>query len=144
MARVFSISIGNERGAAKKAVSGATFLAGHGIEGDAHAGNSKRQVSILLAQDLEKAELPGPPPAPGDFAENLVIDGLEFEDIAPGTKIVIGPALLEVTEIGKPEWKEGDYSFRGLPLVARRGIFARIIHGGFVSPGEQVSIQEKE
>ncbi|MHC4663886.1 MAG: MOSC domain-containing protein [Planctomycetota bacterium] len=144
MARVVSISTGTERRAAKKPVSGATLLAGHGIEGDAHAGSPNRQVSILMARDLETAEVPGQPPGPGDFAENLVIDGLEFEDLLPGTKIEIGPSLLEVTEIGKSKWKEGDYSFRGLPLVAHRGIFARIIRGGFVSPGEQVSIQGKE
>lgn len=140
MARVTAISIGEERAAAKKPVSGATFLASHGIEGDAHAGTAKRQVSILLADDIETAEVPGAPPAPGDFAENLIIDGLEFADLAPGTRIQVGPAVLEVTEIGKPEWKEGDFSFRSLPLVARRGIFARVVRGGWVSPGEQVQL----
>ena len=140
MARVTSISTSSDRGVSKKAVPGATFLARYGIEGDAHAVGGDRQVSILLIDDIQYADLKGAQPQPGDFSENLVIDGFDHADLHVGARLEVGPALLEITQFGNMYWEEGDFSFKGVALVDQMGFFARVIRGGWVSQGDDVII----
>ena len=58
--KVHAICISEKRGTQKYAVPCATFVKDHGIEGDAHAGNWHRQVSLLSYDKIkefnEKAE----------------------------------------------------------------------------------------
>ena len=49
MAHVEALCIGATKGDRKQPVAEAAFRAGHGIEGDAHAGPWHRQVSLLAA-----------------------------------------------------------------------------------------------
>ncbi len=79
--------------------------------------------------------------APGNFCENIMTEGLNFSEIAVGARLRIGSALLEVTGIGKPEWKDGDYSFRGVPLVARCGLFAEVVESGAIKAGDAVRLE---
>jgi hypothetical protein len=108
-----------------------------GVEGDAHFNTGPRQVSILLG---EKAEEAGFSPEPGDFAENIIVRNLDSKLLTPGVRLRVGPCLLEVVGIGKPEWKAGDYNFQGRALLAEGGIYLRVMRGGVVVPGDGVEI----
>ncbi|EKD84460.1 MAG: MOSC protein [uncultured bacterium] len=66
---------------------------------------------------------------PGDFAENVVSEGLALRKAAVGDQIKIGEALLEVCQIGK-EVLPQHYSFHGNRLLPTLGVFCRVLADG--------------
>lgn len=114
----------------------------HGIDGDAHAGPWHRQVSLLATESVApmRAVLPDLPA--GAFAENILTGGLALKALPIGTRLRVGGALLEVTQIGK-ECHE-DCAIRqqaGDCVMPREGIFARVRTGGAVRPGDPITIE---
>jgi molybdenum cofactor synthesis domain-containing protein len=143
MPRVEALCIGDRKGERKRPVPAAVFRADHGIEGDAHAGPWHRQVSLLAAEDIEavrKAALPAL--APGAFAENVILSGLEFARIGLGTRLRLGRGVvLAVTQIGKVCHAPCEIArATGDCLMPRAGIFARVEHGGEVRPGDPAEV----
>ena len=102
MAEIAAICISDVRGIQKHEIPEAFLKKDWGIEGDAHAGNWHRQVSLLSAESVEKLqqklsfEL-----AHGAFAENILVKGMSVHTLPVGTRLRIGEALCEVTQIGK-------------------------------------------
>jgi MOSC domain-containing protein YiiM len=67
----------------------------------------------------------------GDFAENITTVGIELAALPIGTRLHLGEAILEVTQIGKKCHHDcAIFSALGECVMPRRGIFARVIHGG--------------
>ena len=104
--QIISLNISEEKGELKKPVFKVKMKKGYGIEGDAHAGDWHRQISLLdqLAIDLlkDKLEKKGIKLKPGDFAENITTYGVEWEKVPVGTKVYLGEkVVLEITQIGK-------------------------------------------
>ena len=82
--RVYSISVSPHRGELKKEVPEAVFIEGMGIENDGHAGDWGRQVTCLSFESLQRVNMEkGLKMGPGDFAENVLIEGL---DLSPLTR----------------------------------------------------------
>lgn len=142
--RITAACISRQKGEQKRPIEGARLAEDHGIEGDAHAGTG-RQVSLLCRASVEKLDAEDLEIGPGDFAENLLVDGLKAEDFQVGTRFTIGgpdAALLEVTQIGKKCHE--DCVIRRLTgdcVMPREGIFARVLRGGEVKAGDVVEIQ---
>ena len=82
---------------------------------------------------------------PGDFAENLTIEGIELVSLPIGTRLLVGEeVILELTQIGK-ECHTGCTIYRqiGKCIMPREGVFAKVIHGGSVTAGNRIGrIQE--
>ena len=140
MGAIFAISTGAKSGMPKHMVGRAYLREDHGVEGDCHAGPGDRQVSLIAWEDVLALQQEGIKAKPGDFAENLATKGVDLAEIQVGSKLQVGDALLEISEIGKSDWKEGDYSFEGIALVAGSGLFARVIRGGWIRPGDMVKV----
>ena len=132
MGTILAVSIGTRKGMPKSEVKKAYLRENHGVDGDCHAGPGNRQVSLLAWENALALHNKGIKAKPGDFTENIATKGLDFSNIEVGSRLRIGEALLEIAEIGKSEWKEGDYSFKGIALVAHSGLFARVITGGWI------------
>jgi MOSC domain-containing protein YiiM len=129
-------------GEAKKPVPEGRLVVEHGLEGDAHAGTG-RQVSLLCQESAEKVRRRGLEVHPGDFAENLLVEGLSPGDFALGSCVRVGEsALLEVMQIGK-ECHQGCAIRRltGDCVMPREGVFARVLAGGAVRPGDAVEVE---
>ncbi len=142
MGKITAICISEKRGTAKHPADSAVFTAGHGIEGDAHAGNWHRQVSMLSYEDIEEFNRMGGGVADGDFGENLVVSGLELSELAPGSRLVSGTVVLEVTQRGKECHNDCEIKKRvGRCIMPENGIFARVLHGGTVRKGDKISIE---
>jgi MOSC domain-containing protein YiiM len=135
-ARVKGVASSPRRGR-KFAQKEITLVAGLGVMGDAHFGPGDRQVSLL---ELERARAAGIESAPGDFAENILAEGLERGKLTIGSRLRAGPCLLEVAGIGKPEWRPGDYSFGGRALLAEGGLFCRVLEGGVLREGDEIEV----
>ena len=139
-ASVHAVCVGSETGKAKKPAPELTLLVGYGAVGDAHAGPGPRQVSMLAQESVEELKKGGIVAQPGDFAENVTTRGLVLSSLPVGARLQLGAAVVEITEHGKKEWQEGDYCFQGVALVAKEGVFARVIESGEVRPGDNVVI----
>jgi len=128
---ILSINISARTGVQKKPVSRAVLREGHGIEGDAHAGDWHRQVSLLADEEIQTMRGRGIELAYGDFAENVTTRGVDLGALPVGTHLNLGTALLEITQIGK-ECHHGCAIFRAVGdcVMPRKGVFARVLRGG--------------
>ena len=101
MGKVEAICTGVKKGGKKTPQPMARLVADHGIENDAHAGSGHRQVSLLTAEDIATMPLAV---KPGDFAENLIVSGVDLAGLGLGSRLRLGgEAELTVTQLGKPE-----------------------------------------
>ena len=143
MAKILAVCLSEKKGTAKHNVGTAQFVEGHGIEGDAHAGNWHRQVSLLSYQKIEDFRARGGKVTDGDFGENLVVDGIDFAALPVGTQFRAGPVLLELTQIGKECHHHCAIFHRvGDCIMPREGVFARVLQGGAVSVGDEITVVE--
>lgn len=128
---ILSINVSERTGEQKKPVDRALLRQDHGIVGDAHAGDWHRQVSLLADEDIATLRGKGIEIGFGDFAENITTRGLDLGSLPVGSRLHLGPALLEVTQIGK-ECHAGCAIRRvtGDCVMPRKGVFARVIVGG--------------
>ena len=141
MARVVSVNISEEKGTPKHPVESVTLKLRHGNVGEAHAGDWHRQISLLAEESIEplRAVLPDLPP--GAFAENITTEGIVLNDLLPGTRLRLGEAEVEVTQIGKE--CHGECAIRkaaGTCVMPTEGIFAVVRREGVVHPGDTVEI----
>ncbi|NOZ78690.1 MAG: MOSC domain-containing protein [Acidobacteria bacterium] len=130
-----------KRGTVKRAVESARIIAGHGLEGDAHAGAWHRQVSLLAEADIDGMRAEGLDLAPGAFGENLVTEGLDLDSLGIGSRVVAGEVELEITQIGKVcHTRCAIYERTGDCIMPRAGIFARALTSGEVRPGTPLEV----
>ena len=101
MAEVVSVNISEKRGTVKHEVESIELVVGHGIMGDAHAGDWHRQVSLLAEESIDQMRGMGIEFENGAFAENITTIGIDLKNLPVGTDIAIGDTVLTVTQIGK-------------------------------------------
>jgi len=135
--RVYSIAVSPQRGQLKKEVPEAIFIAGRGIENDGHAGDWGRQVTCLSFESLRKANAEkGLKMGPGDFAENVLTEGLDLSSLVPGSRIRLGEdVMLEVTQVGKEDHPSIVSRTFGVSLLPSEGLFCVVVAGGKVKKG---------
>jgi MOSC domain-containing protein YiiM len=131
---IVSLNVSTIRGERKTPVPRIRLVAGSGIEGDAHAGAGHRQVSLLAVEDIETLREQIDWVAPGDFGENVTTRGVDLPSLPVGTRLRLGPAVVEITQIGKA-CHEGCEIMQqtGDCVMPRRGVFARVVEGGEVT-----------
>ena len=140
--KVKAVCISEEKGVQKHEVQEVYLQKEHGIVGDAHAGNWHRQVSLLAAESIAKTQKAlDYKLANGDFAENIVTEGLVLFTLPVGTKLQIGEAEGEITQIGK-ECHHGCAirELAGDCVMPREGIFIKVIKPGKVKPGDDIKV----
>lgn len=134
--KIIAVNISTEKGTVKKSVPEIT-IDNQGINGDAHAGNWHRQISILNQASLNqfKRQI-----KPGEFAENLTITGIDLTKTAILDRFQIGEVELELTQIGKECHGEGCAVYReiGKCAMPKEGIFCRVIKGGTIKPNTTI------
>jgi MOSC domain-containing protein YiiM len=145
MAEVLAVCISEVRGICKHPVDSVHLIPDHGIEGDAHAGHWHRQVSLLAQESVDgmQSKITTVQLKPGDFAENVLTRGIDLKTLPVGTRLRIGSALCEVTQIGKE--CHADCAIRqqvGDCVMPREGIFVKVLTEGHVRPGDSVEIEQ--
>ena len=144
MARVTSVNISEKKGTVKHPVEEARLLPLHGIVGDAHAGDWHRQVSMLAEESVDKLRDLLPQLKAGAFAENINTVGIDLKSLPVGTRLQIGTAVAEVTQIGKE--CHNDCAIKkatGTCVMPTEGIFAAVLQEGTVRAGDPVEIIEE-
>lgn len=140
-AKVVSVSISEQKGMRKTPVSSALLKLEHGLVGDAHAGDWHRQVSLLAMESIEKMQRMGLDVHPGDFAENITTEGIDLTILPVGSRLSLGEAEVEITQIGKTcHTRCAIYQQAGDCVMPKEGVFARVLREGIVKPGDRVNI----
>ncbi len=139
--KVISVNISEKKGTIKSPVPQIELRKNHGIVGDAHAGNWHRQVSLLAVESLEKMKEKIPSLKPGDFAENIMTEGISLHTLPIGTILTIGECELEVTQIGKECHKGCEIrNITGECIMPTEGIFAIVRKEGTIYPEDEIRI----
>ena len=142
-ARVVAVNISDKKGVRKKTVDKTMLRESYGIDGDAHASEKwHRQISLLAIESIKKMQSKGLKVSAGDFAENITTEGIDLLSLPVGTKMNIGKdAEVEVSQIGKVCHKPcAIYHQAGDCVMPKEGIFAKVMAGGYLHPGEPIQI----
>lgn len=141
MGKVIAVCVSDVKGIQKTNVHTARFIEDFGIEKDAHAGKWHRQVSLLSFEKIEAFKAKGANVRDGDFGENLIVEGIDFRQCPIGTRFRCNDVVLELTQIGK-ECHKGCaiYQVMGDCIMPREGVFTRVIHGGTISEGDELTV----
>lgn len=141
MGRICALCISEERGTQKTPVDSAVLLEGHGIEGDAHAGNWHRQVSLLGYEQIEDFKAKGADVVNGSFGENIIVEGFDLKTLPIGTIFQSGEAVLELTQVGKECHSHcAIYHTMGDCIMPREGVFCKVVVGGTLKAGDPIQI----
>ncbi len=138
---VVAVCTSLNKGERKKPVPTVELVVEHGILGDAHAGDWHRQVSLLAQESIDKMRAMGLSVSAGDFAENITTTGIDLVSLPIGSRLALGPALLEVTQIGKEcHTRCAIFYQAGDCVMPKEGIFARVLQGGIVVPDTPIQL----
>jgi len=142
VAKVLSINISEARGTRKHPVTGEVKVTALGIEGDAHAGEWPRQVTLLDRQSVEKmVRKEGRDFPPGSLAENIDTEGIEMHTLPVGTHLLVGNVVLEISQIGKdPEESSPFHNEVGISIMLSEGVFTRVVKPGTIKAGDEISV----
>jgi MOSC domain-containing protein YiiM len=147
MTSVLAVCTSEKKGTKKTPVAEVVIKKDFGVVGDAHADcATHRQVSLLAIESIDKMRNKGFDLNPGDFAENITTRGIVLASLPIGTLFNIGEkVVLEMTQIGKEchaacaiRRQVGDC------IMPREGVFAKVIRGGRVKPGDTINVILKE
>jgi molybdopterin adenylyltransferase len=142
---ILSVNISKKKGTVKNPVT-QIGLTQQGVEGDAHAGDWSRQVSLLGTESIRKFEKDaGRKIKYGEFAENITTEGIELWKLNPLDKFLCGDIELEITQIGKECHGRSCAIFKevGDCVMPKEGIFCRVINGGILKPGMEFIYRPK-
>ena len=141
MGEIQALCISEKRGTQKHALDRVFLITEHGIDGDAHAGDWHRQVSLLGLGEIDDFRARGAHVDYGAFGENVVAEGFRFKELPLGTRLRVGQVFLEITQIGKECHSHCQiYHQVGDCIMPREGVFARVLHGGWVTVGDTLEI----
>ncbi|NPV81787.1 MAG: MOSC domain-containing protein [Firmicutes bacterium] len=144
--QVIAVCISERKGTPKRNIERSFLIENRGLEGDAHAGDWHRQVSLLAEESIEKMRMKGFDVKSGGFAENIATRDIDLASLPAGTRLQVGKdVILEVTQIGKPYHDRRVIGHQADNCVisresvfAREGIFANVIKGGEVKVGDAI------
>jgi MOSC domain-containing protein YiiM len=153
--KIVSINKSDKKGTAKKPIGEAMLKRNWGLVGDAHAGLSSRQVSLLGIESItkfigrwakmERSKNVKFKIGPGDFAENITTMGFDLNGLPISTKLRLGNrAVIEITERGKECHTKCEIrKLIGNCIMPKEGLFAKVISGGKIKVGDHIEIEEE-
>ena len=150
----------------KDVVDVVTLVAGHGVEGDAHAGTTVqhryrvaadptqpnlRQVHLIHGELHDELHAQGFEVEPGQLGENITTRGLDLLDLPRGTRLHLGDdAVVEVTGLRNPCVQINAFQPGMLKAVTPRdadgnvirkaGIMSIVVTGGQVRVGDRIGV----
>ena len=145
MTSVLAVCRSEKKGTKKTSVAEVVIKKDFGVVGDAHADcATHRQVSLLAIESIDKMRVKGYDLQPGDVAENITTQGINLASLPIGSRFNVGKeVVLEMTQIGKEchaacaiRQQVGDC------IMPREGIFAKVVRGGRVMPGDVIEIAD--
>ena len=123
-------------GAPMKPMQSVTAITSYGLQDDANAGRSKRQVLLIERELLDEFQLPV-----GDVRENITVQGIQLAGMAAGTRVRVGQALFEATLDCAPcEFIEGKRPGLRAAMEGKRGTLFKVFEGGQINVGDEITV----
>jgi MOSC domain-containing protein YiiM len=121
----------------------ANLLADFGIEGDLKGGkHPDRQLNIMSVEHMRALGGEGYHSEFGQLGEQIAIEGLDINSLAPGTHLQLGPAA--VVELRKPrtgcDWFETIQGKSPKFAQNRLGMMAAVIRSGPIQIGDEIRV----
>ena len=141
MTYVEAVCLSHKKGIVKKEQEQVSVRENWGIEGDAHAGDWHRQISLLAGESIDTVKEVLPTLKKGAFAENIITRGLDLSSLRIGDRLQIGAeVVLEITQIGKECHNSGCAIKKAMGdcIMPREGIFAQVIKGGTLTKEQEI------
>jgi MOSC domain-containing protein YiiM len=164
---VMSVNLSPRHGFSKQPQLAIRLLAGRGVEGDAHCGETvqhlylkrrnpaapnRMQVHLLPCELLEELALMGFSVGPGELGENITTRGIDFASLPLGTRLHLGAdAVVELTGLRTPCRKIDDFQAGLLKQVvtrtgtdavqARAGVMAIVLESGTLHYGAAIRME---
>jgi MOSC domain-containing protein YiiM len=123
-------------------------LGGDGHRDTDHHGGPERALCVFAMERIRALQAEGHPIAPGSIGENLTVEGIAWEAVAPGSRLLIGEDVLaEVTRYTSPcgniavAFAGGNYarvSQKRHPGDSR--VYARVLRTGTIRRGDPVRL----
>jgi MOSC domain-containing protein YiiM len=142
VATVVSVNMSARKTVRKTPGEKGTLVFDRGFEGDAHAGDWHRQISLLSIESIGTMVGAGLKVGPGDFAENITTSGIDLLSLPIGTVLKVGDTSeLEISQIGKVcHTKCAIYYAAGDCVMPREGLFAVVRRAGEVRIGDAIEV----
>lgn len=141
MGRIVAICTSVKKGTKKEEVKEIELVEDFGLKGDAHGGKWHRQVSLLAKEEIDSFNKKGGKVVYGDFGENLVTEGIDLASLSVGDKVIIGDALIEITQLGKKCHDKCEIFYSvGECIMPTKGIFGKVLKGGAIALGEKIEL----
>lgn len=123
------------------------------IEGDAHDDNTHhggpdRAVCLYSRELIEALRAEGHPIFPGSTGENIMVAGIQWDQVVPGCRFVVGTVELEVTGYAAPcktirnSFTDGYFnriSQKLSPGWSR--VYTRVINPGRIRVGDEILLK---
>ena len=124
-----------------------------GVNGDFNRFRKKKKnddpnmALVILSTDIiEQLNIEGWPVKPGDLGENLTLGDIEYGELAPGKKYLIGSVEIKITFICDPCSNLKVLPYVGNSRIAkfiktlmkRRGWYAKVLKEGSIIKGDLV------
>lgn len=165
--KVVSLSRDDQHRFSKQRHNELVFLAGRGIEGDAHCGESVqhrsrvkanphqpnlRQVHLIQAELLADLQAAGYEVGPATLGENVLTEGVDLLALPTDARLQLGgEVVLRITGLRNPCHQLDDYQ-KGLTkavldrdaegrLIRKAGVMAVVENGGLVTTGDTIQVE---
>lgn len=165
--RVIGLARSGAHGFSKQRCGTLTLVAGLGVSGDAHAGETVqhlsrirkdspqpnlRQVHLIHAELFDELAAHGFALAPGDLGENVTTRGIDLLGLPEGTRLRMGDAIVRITGLRNPcaqieAFRPGllAHMIRKRPdgsLERKCGVMGVVERGGEVAVGAVIEIEQ--
>jgi MOSC domain-containing protein YiiM len=163
---VVSVNLAAKHRFSKAPAEEIQLIAGHGVEGDAHAGATVkhrsrvrrdpsqpnlRQVHLIATELFDQLAEHGYKVEPGQLGENITTRGLDLLNLPTGTILKLGQtAKIEITGLRNPCVQIDRFSPGLLKevldkdeagnLIRKAGIMAVVLQGGTVKPADPIEV----
>ncbi|MGB7859205.1 MAG: MOSC domain-containing protein, partial [Acidimicrobiia bacterium] len=106
MPSLYQINISNG-GVPKRPIKSAevtsTGIVGDSQNDDVHHGGEERAICLFSLEVIEKFRDEGHPISPGSAGENLTLEGMTWDLLTPGSRLMVGPDVeIEITSYTAP------------------------------------------
>ena len=136
--KVHSITINPPGKASRTSVTTAELIENYGIEGDANAGGSIKQVNLITLEQSKKQPLPKA--AEPAYYDNIITEGISPADLNIGDKLVVGTdVVLEISCLGYEHYKHCNICCKPKGNITPLELnSSRVLRGGQVKVGDEI------
>ena len=116
-----------------------------------HHGSPDQALCLFALELIEELQEAGHPIFPGSTGENITTSGLDWKKVRPGAFLRLGSdVVIEITDYATPcmtitgSFADGDFNRINHLSDGASRVYARILGGGLISPGDRIELVDEE